>query len=150
MTDDRTLSVEQAQEKYLVDVRYAIHTTRAGRWRLFERQTGEDVGEYGSESEARNAVLAIDMRAMVRINYKKIIGGPKYEELMAIGLDAARNFARLHPGHIGAENAIRQLEDERKHKASLKRAGRREATVIDPDFTRQWPKGRCPTTRALR
>lgn len=146
------LTHEQAQEKFLSDVRFAIHTTKAGRWWLFERFTGEDVGEgeYNSESEARDAVRTIDPCAMVRINHKKIVGGPTYQELTGLGLDAVREFLRLHPGHIGAGNAIRQLEDERKHKASLKRAGRCEATVIDPDFTRQWPKGRCPTNRALR
>ena len=109
------LTDEQAQERYLADVRFAIHLTKQGRFRLFERMTGDEVGEYASEPEARAAALALDPGAMIRIKVdsglnEKIVGGPTVAELEQMGLDACRKFLRLHPGHVGACNVIPELQ----------------------------------------
>ena len=93
------LTDEQAQERYLADVRFAIHTSKRGTWRAFERLTGEDIGDYPSESEARAAIKQIDPTAMVRINYTQIVGGPMVADLRGMELGQARDFLRLHPVH---------------------------------------------------
>lgn len=143
----KKLTHEQAQERYLTDVRWAIHMTKAGRWHLLERLTGESVGEYDSEPEARAAARKIDPLGMARINQEKIVGGPTYDELLNLGLDAARDFQRLHPGHLGSMAAIGQLEQDAKRP----KLSRSEHVVVDPDYYKRGKiKGRCPTTKALR
>lgn len=141
----------RAQEKYLLDVPWAIHRTKAGRWYAFDRKTGDSVGEYDSEGEARAAIRAKDVVGMIRINMEKIVGGPTFDQLKETGLAACREFLRLHPRHVGAINVISQMEQEAQAKRrSIARAKR---TAIQDGMTKsRWsPSGpRCPTKRELR
>jgi len=145
MTDD------QAQRQYLYDVCWAIHATPTGRWRAFERTTGEDVGTYDGEPEARRAIKAIDPNGMTRINGDKIIGGPSYEKCLILGIEKCAQFLDLHPGHMAATNALATLQDAAKLRASLKRAGETGAVVNGHCKSRFSVTGPYkPTKRTLR
>lgn len=73
----------------------------------------------------------------------------KYAELLEMPLADVRQYAAENPNHIGAQNAIRALELQEKHRKASKRMGQKLATVSG--WTRHRPlRGRCPRTRDLR
>lgn len=78
-----------------------------------------------------------------------------YAKLITLEVDEVRRFLAVHPGHIAAGNALRELERQAQGKKVLARMGRKTAPAIDPDFYHHGrPPGRssrrCPTKRELR
>ena len=76
---------------------------------------------------------------------------PRYADLIKMPIEKVRAFLKLHPGHIGAENALQALQQEMKAKAKLDRIGRRQGGVEGWTKTRfSYSGSRCPTKRELR
>ena len=75
----------------------------------------------------------------------------KYHDLIEMPLLEVQQFAALNPGHIGAQNAIRELEHRKKALKVLKRLGQRSAVLsgkTKKGFSHSGP--RVPTKRELR
>lgn len=74
-----------------------------------------------------------------------------YADLIKMPLEQVRAFLSANPGHIAADNAVRELEREQKEKKRLARMGRDTAVVNGMTKNRFAHKGgrRCPTNRSL-
>lgn len=71
----------------------------------------------------------------------------KYAELIILPISAVQKYLTEHPDSVAADNALRELEHERKHKRRLSRFGKRTATISAQSHVRR--KGHCPTKRLL-
>ena len=72
----------------------------------------------------------------------------KCAELLELSLSKVRQYAIDNPGHIGAVNALRELERREKARQTLIRLGKNTATRSGR--SRCNTAGRCPTKRSLR
>jgi hypothetical protein len=142
--DEPSFDERKHTVRYMCDVRWAIRLLPSGKWWAFERSTGDEIGEYDSEPDARKAIRHLDPTGMIRINSGKIIGGPTVDEMSTWTTEMVRNFQDLHPGHVGASNV---LSDKLRHKRRW-----RSTIVVDPEFFRRGHrlKGRSPNKRDLK
>lgn len=75
----------------------------------------------------------------------------KYAELITLPLEKVSAFLAANPGHIAADNALRELERDAKEQRRLARIGRSTAVVNGMTKNRFAYRGgrRCPTNREL-
>ncbi len=75
----------------------------------------------------------------------------KYDDLIKLSIQEVETFLEAHPGHIGAENAIRTLKHDQEHEARLKRMGKKTASVNGSTKNRYSASmNRVPPKRELR
>lgn len=74
-----------------------------------------------------------------------------YADLINMPLEQVRDFLAANPGHIGAGNALAELERKGKSQKQLARMGRNTAVASGMTKNRFAHKGgrRCPTNRSL-
>lgn len=75
----------------------------------------------------------------------------KYADLILMPIDQVRSFLLANPGHVAADNALRELESQVKNARKLARQGRKTAVVNGMTKNRFAHKGgrRCPTNHQL-
>ncbi len=69
-------------------------------------------------------------------------------EIMIWPLEKIEIFLIHNPNHIGAENALREVERQLKDKTHLNRWAKKHA--IKPGWGHMKRKGKCPTKKSLR